>query len=97
MDDLFGIAHEPTAGVSPAVQLASALQAGDLPAAMRLIDGLDYKAAEMLMVQVGFSSITYGRTAQSRRDFWQHFENQLAAAARLRVDGFGLRWQDEII
>lgn len=94
MDDLFDLAQAPAAGVPPAAQLASALQAGDLPSAMRLIDGLPHKEAETLMVQLGFSSLSYGRTTETRRLFWRHFETQLVAAARLRVDGFSLHKQD---
>lgn len=70
-----------------AVKLVEATRAGDLHEAYRVIQPMTAEQAQQVALAAGFSSISVKR----KSIFFTHLQTQIAAAARHRTDGFGLR------
>jgi hypothetical protein len=66
--------------------LKAATTAGDLGAALRLVDNLPPKEAHDLMLYAGFSVIG----PHHKKNFWLHIQKSLSQACAVEVDGFGL-------
>lgn len=70
-----------------AEQLTQATRRGDLAGAYRLVRDFRPPALQQIAWRAGFSCISL----RHRREAVAHIQRQIAQAARLRTDGFGLR------
>lgn len=70
-----------------AQQLTHATRTGDLAGAYRVLRRLKPSVAEKVALKAGFSSIG----TRDRAKFLTDLQRQVANAARLHTDGFGLR------
>lgn len=88
MDDLFSfpLPSDSPGGNVALTRLVVQLKAGSLAGAMLVIKGMGAREVERLMLDAGFSSVGY-----RSEDFWLQVQQQLVEAARVRVDGWGLK------
>lgn len=70
-----------------AAALAAACKAGELAAAYRVLGGFQLAEVERIALHAGFSCVS----RKYRRGFMVHLQQQIAAGARARADGWGLR------
>ncbi|HYD60293.1 MAG TPA: hypothetical protein VEC35_08055 [Noviherbaspirillum sp.] len=70
-----------------AAAIRAATNAGDLPAALAIVDNQPAELVQKWMLKAGFSTTGL----HNKRAFWLHVQAELARGASAKSDGFGLR------
>lgn len=82
---------EPGPEMAPHEAISAALKAGDLSAALDVVDGLGVKELRDAVLRAGFSFAE----SKTKKQIMDYVGSHMIEAARRKTDGFGLRQTDQ--